>query len=117
MRQICVLSGCDYLPSFNGMGLKTALKMVKKYHDPMRVVRACRLDGNTSIPDDYEERFRQAMLTFDHQQVFDPISDKPCPLTPIPEGTTWKMNFVSFLSTFVFFFMTGVLNLFLCLYL
>ncbi len=36
-RHMCILSGCDYLPSINGMGLKTAYKYIVKYKDINRV--------------------------------------------------------------------------------
>lgn len=36
-RHMCMLSGCDYLPSIKGMGLKTAYKYVAKYPDAERV--------------------------------------------------------------------------------
>lgn len=29
-RHMCILSGCDYLPSIPGMGLKTAYKLMKR---------------------------------------------------------------------------------------
>lgn len=38
-RHMCILSGCDYLPSINGMGLKTAYKYIFKYKDINRVRR------------------------------------------------------------------------------
>ena len=31
LRALCVLSGCDFLPSVKGMGFKTALKVIKKF--------------------------------------------------------------------------------------
>ena len=31
LRALCVLSGCDFLPSIKGMGFKTALKVMKKH--------------------------------------------------------------------------------------
>ena len=37
-RQMCILSGCDYLPSVPGMGLSTANKLMKKFgKDPQKV--------------------------------------------------------------------------------
>ena len=30
-RHMCILSGCDYLPSVPGIGLTTAHKLMKKY--------------------------------------------------------------------------------------
>ena len=31
LRSLCVLSGCDFLPSIKGMGFKTALKVIKNH--------------------------------------------------------------------------------------
>ncbi|RUS16027.1 PIN domain-like protein [Endogone sp. FLAS-F59071] len=37
LRQMCILSGCDYLPSIPGMGLKTAHKLLRKYKTAEKV--------------------------------------------------------------------------------
>lgn len=29
-RHMCILSGCDYLPSIKGIGLQTAIKLLRK---------------------------------------------------------------------------------------
>lgn len=90
LRQACILSGCDYLPSPSGMGLKTAIKLIRKHRDAPRALRALRLDSNFRFPPDYEEAFRRAELTFRHQQVFDPDARKAVPLTPLPDGVDWE---------------------------
>ena len=38
-RHMCILSGCDYLENINGMGLKTAHKMMKKYRTVEKVAK------------------------------------------------------------------------------
>ena len=38
-RQMCILSGCDYLPSVPGIGLTTAHKLMKKYAKNVNNVR------------------------------------------------------------------------------
>lgn len=34
---MCILAGCDYVPSLPGMGLKTAYKYFKKYRSAQEV--------------------------------------------------------------------------------
>ena len=70
-RQMCILSGCDYLPSISGLGLKTAHKYFIKYKSIDRVLKAIKADYAHKMPKDYEERFRMAESTFMHQLVFD----------------------------------------------
>jgi exonuclease-1 len=31
VRQMCILSGCDYIASIQGIGLKTAYKLLKQH--------------------------------------------------------------------------------------
>ena len=46
-----------------------------------------KFDKGKAVPKDYQEQFKQAELTFKHQLVFDPRTQKQVPLTPLPEGT------------------------------
>lgn len=39
-RHMAILSGCDYLDSVIGLGLKTAYKLLRKYKTPEKVRRA-----------------------------------------------------------------------------
>ena len=39
-RQMCMLSGCDYLPSVKGMGLKKAHNALKKHADAYKVIKS-----------------------------------------------------------------------------
>lgn len=72
-RRMAILSGCDYLPNIEQMGLKTAYRYVRKYKDVEKVVQVLRLENKLSVPADYLERFRDAELTFIHHRVFCPI--------------------------------------------
>lgn len=84
-RHMCILSGCDYLDSIPGVGLVTAHKLMRKHgFDPIKVIRAIKMDKPTSVPDRYEENFRRADMTFLYQTVFDPRSECQVPLTPFP---------------------------------
>lgn len=90
-RQVCILSGCDYLPSVAGMGLKTAWRLFQRHGRQVELVlRALRLEyghrqSQSTIPSDYEERFRLAELTFLHQVVYDGASGSLVHLNPIEE--------------------------------
>lgn len=86
IRHMCILAGCDYLPSIPGMGLKTAQRLLRRYKTYDKVLRHVRME-NTSmkIPSGYEMEFRQADLTFLYARVFDPRSKSMVHLNPIPD--------------------------------
>ena len=71
-RRMAILSGCDYLPSINKMGLKTAYRLVRKHKTIEKILRMLQFDGQYVIPPGYLEDFRKAELTFLHQRVFCP---------------------------------------------
>lgn len=47
--QACVLAGCDYLSNVRGVGLKTAISLIKKHTDLDEVISSMR--GNKSMKD------------------------------------------------------------------
>lgn len=80
--EMCVLSGCDYLPSLPGMGLKRAHALVKKLKSIPNVIKHLRF-SNISIPPWYEESFQKAIWTFQYQRVYDPIVEDIVHLTDL----------------------------------
>lgn len=76
---MCILSGCDYLESVNGFGLKTAHRYVSRFEQLPRILQAMRMDGKL-VPSNYEEQFLKAEFTFNHQTVYNPITRKCAPL-------------------------------------
>lgn len=61
----CILSGCDYLESIKGVGLKKARQLVKDSGaDVAAILRKIRREGKYMIPLDYEDSFQRALLTF-----------------------------------------------------
>ncbi|XP_056175529.1 exonuclease 1 isoform X2 [Syzygium oleosum] len=72
--EMCILSGCDYLQSLPGMGLKTAHAHIKKFKTYDKVIKHLKYTG-VSVPPSYEELFQKAILTFQHQRVYDPINE------------------------------------------
>jgi len=88
-RQMAILSGCDYLPSIVGMGLKKAHALLRRCKTIEKLIQIVRFDGTMKVPKDYALEFRRAELTFEHQRVFDPRGDdggRMSTLTPLPEG-------------------------------
>jgi len=84
-RQICILAGCDYLNSIPGMGVKKAHSLMKKFRSAERVIQSLRANKKYIVPDNYEENFRKAELTFLHQRVFDHRVNRVVPLNPLPQ--------------------------------
>lgn len=83
-RQMCILSGCDYLSSVPGLGLKKAYNLIKIYGNASKVISYLRNKGS-NVPDQYEEKFEQAELTFLHQRVWDPVKLQLVHLYPLPD--------------------------------
>lgn len=84
-----MLSGCDYLPSIPGLGLKTSHKLLRKHKTVEGVLNAIiRTNSNlrNKIPTDYLTSFRTAELAFLYQRVYDPNTQRLVNLTPVPEG-------------------------------
>jgi exonuclease-1 len=69
-RMMAMLSGCDYLPGIEKMGLKTAYRLVRKHKTVDRVIRAVLFDGKMKVPADYLESFTKAEQTFLYQWVY-----------------------------------------------
>lgn len=88
-RQMCILSGCDYLPSVVGMGLKTAHRHVSNNRSVDGLLKAIKLESMRKVPmpEGYEKAFFKAELTFMHQTVFDAEKSRLVHLTPISEET------------------------------
>ncbi|KAG2748878.1 PIN domain-like protein [Suillus brevipes Sb2] len=88
-RAMAILSGCDYLPSVPGVGLKTAWSLLRKYRSVEQAVRAIRLEGKKSVPKGYLEAYNLAEKVFLHQRVYCPLDERLVNLTDIPPGVEW----------------------------
>ncbi|CAL9015767.1 unnamed protein product [Prunus brigantina] len=73
LLEMCILSGCDYLPSLPGMGLKRAHALIKKFTSYDKVIKHLKY-STVSVPSFYEESFKKAIMTFQHQRVYDVAS-------------------------------------------
>ncbi|XP_045443080.1 exonuclease 1 isoform X2 [Pipistrellus kuhlii] len=83
-RYMCILSGCDYLPSLRGIGLAKACKVLRLANNPdiVKVIKKIGhyLKMNITVPEDYIKGFIRANNTFLYQLVFDPVRRKLVPL-------------------------------------
>ncbi|KAJ7778085.1 exodeoxyribonuclease 1 [Mycena metata] len=84
-RAMAILSGCDYLPSIPGIGLKTACTLLRKWKTVEQVLRAIAMEGKKSVPRKYLQSFRLAEKCFLHQRVYDPLQQKLVHLSE-PDG-------------------------------
>ena len=91
---MCILSGCDYLPSLPGIGPKKALGFVRASTSPTieAVLRIARLDG-FHVPREYYASVENARLTFLHQTVYDSDKGCVCPLNPLTDGISHRSCF------------------------
>ncbi|RMD42318.1 hypothetical protein DV735_g2776, partial [Chaetothyriales sp. CBS 134920] len=85
-RRMAILSGCDYLPNINKIGLKTAYRFVRKHKEAQKIIRMIALEGKLVVPPDYLERFLQAELTFLHHRVFCPLRQEMVHMRELPRA-------------------------------
>ncbi|KAF9652654.1 PIN domain-like protein [Thelephora ganbajun] len=85
-RAMAILSGCDYLPSIPGVGLKTAWSLLRKYKTVEKVIRAIMLEGKKEVPPDYLDSFKLVEKVFLHQRVYDPRTERLVHLIELPDG-------------------------------
>lgn len=69
--KMCILSGCDYLPSIKSIGLKKSHKLFVEFGDNLPEI-INRIKEKLPIDDDYLDNFEKALLTFKFQVVYDP---------------------------------------------
>ncbi|OCF44727.1 hypothetical protein I317_01416 [Kwoniella heveanensis CBS 569] len=85
-RRMAMLSGCDYLESIPGIGLKTAHRLLRRFNTVEKLLQHVRMEGTLLVPPDYLEDFAQAELAFIHQRVYHPHQCRLVPLNDFPEG-------------------------------
>ncbi|RZC32796.1 exonuclease 1, partial [Asbolus verrucosus] len=96
-RHMCILSGCDYVDSLPGVGLKKAMKFVTMTVEENPVVFLDRIPRylnmrQLSITGAYKKDFLVADATFKHQTVYDPFNRKLVPLNPIQTDIMFCKN-------------------------
>ncbi|VAH80388.1 unnamed protein product [Triticum turgidum subsp. durum] len=85
LLEMCILSGCDYLPSLPGMGVKRAHALIQKLKSHEKVIKHLRYSA-VSVPPQYEENFKKAIWAFQFQRAvvkgialgeIDPLTKEP----------------------------------------
>ncbi|EDQ85176.1 uncharacterized protein MONBRDRAFT_29551 [Monosiga brevicollis MX1] len=85
-RWMCILAGCDYLPSAARMGIKSAYRIVRTSRSIAQICKTMSAQGFAGDAE-YMRGFVKAENTFLHQVVFDPQTQQLRYLTAWPEGS------------------------------
>ncbi|TIC06412.1 PIN domain-like protein [Wallemia mellicola] len=75
---MAMLSGCDYLKSLPGVGLKKAFDAVRRGGETFDMAMR-------KVPEEYKFKFKLADLAFLHQRIWCPIERRIKPLNPLPD--------------------------------
>ncbi|CAD8179648.1 unnamed protein product [Paramecium octaurelia] len=72
---VCIMSGCDYVPSIRGMGIRKAIDFMSKYDDISNTISKLKKvkQFNGKIPEEYEKIVKATRLIFQFQTVYCPI--------------------------------------------
>ncbi|XVF50511.1 hypothetical protein PTKIN_Ptkin04bG0107000 [Pterospermum kingtungense] len=68
---MCVLAGCDFLPSVPGIGIVKAHSLVSKYRNIDRVLSVLKFEKGSQMPEDYPKSFKEAVAVFQHARIYD----------------------------------------------
>ncbi|KAK9791822.1 hypothetical protein WJX73_000964 [Symbiochloris irregularis] len=92
LQAVCVLAGCDFLPSVKGVGVHKAHKLIKRYRMLSRAITLLKDDRHLSVPRDYAQSAQAAVRCFRHALVFDPSDGggSLVRLAPLPAGVSDK---------------------------
>ena len=71
-RCMSILSGCNYLYSIKGVGIKRAYAAVRQKSDPNDAITFLKNKHHLTVPDNYQCSFQLAMSTIPAHPVFDP---------------------------------------------
>jgi exonuclease-1 len=76
--ELCVMSGCDYLPSIKGFGIKTGLSLFNQHKKMEAVFHEMKFTEKfkNKIPENYLENAKKAVCMLFYQTVFDPKENK-----------------------------------------
>ncbi|CAD8208546.1 unnamed protein product [Paramecium pentaurelia] len=69
---VCIMSGCDYVPSIRGMGIRKAIDFMSKYNDISNVISKLKKVKQFigKIPEEYEKIVKATRLIFQFQTVY-----------------------------------------------
>ncbi|KAJ1285660.1 hypothetical protein BS78_03G295000 [Paspalum vaginatum] len=93
LLEMCILSGCDYLPSLPGMGVKRAHALIQKLKCYEKVIKHLKYSA-VSVPPQYEESFKKAIWAFKFQRVYDPATEDIIHLSTVPHDLSEDLEFL-----------------------
>ncbi|CAD8124281.1 unnamed protein product [Paramecium sonneborni] len=78
MIDTCIMSGCDYVPSIRGMGIRKAINFISKYENITNAIAKIKKikQFTDKIPQEYEKIIKATRLIFQFQTVYCPITKK-----------------------------------------
>ncbi|XP_071717457.1 exonuclease 1 [Rutidosis leptorrhynchoides] len=82
---MCIIAGCDFLPSVPGIGIAKAHALVTKYLNLDRALSVLKYEKGNQMPEDYFKSFKEAFAVFLHARIYDVASKRLKHLTPLPE--------------------------------
>ena len=93
---ICIMAGCDYLPSIERMGLKTGIKNFGKHKNIEKLMKflGTHKKFKERIPKHYYESVKKVHDLFLFQTVYCPYTLKCRPLNDLPEGKEVDQSFL-----------------------
>ena len=93
---ICIMAGCDYLPSMERMGLKTGIKHFVKYKTFSNLLQFLRNHKKFKdrIPKNYSDAVNKVHNLFLYQTVYDPYTCKCRPLNNLSPKTKIHQSFL-----------------------
>ncbi|CAJ1952050.1 unnamed protein product [Sphenostylis stenocarpa] len=83
---MCVLAGCDFLPSVPGIGIARAHALVSKYRNLDRILSVLKLEKGDQMPEDYAKNFQEAVAVFQHARIYDTNARELKHLKPLPQN-------------------------------
>ncbi|KAL5998531.1 hypothetical protein ACLOJK_009474 [Asimina triloba] len=81
---MCILAGCDFLPSVPGIGIKRAYALVSKYRNLDRILSVLKHEKGRLMPEDYSLSFKEALAVFRHARIYDADAQMLKPMKPVP---------------------------------
>ncbi|KAJ0247861.1 Uncharacterized protein HA466_0162610 [Hirschfeldia incana] len=83
---MCVLAGCDFLPSVPGVGISRAHAFISKYQSVERVLSVLKTKKGKLFPDDYSNSLMEAVSVFQYARVYDFHAKKLKHLKPLSQN-------------------------------
>lgn len=94
---MCILAGCDYLPSIPGVGVSTAHKTLRSCRSIERALEQLRKKASVDPPSAEEMtayllHFRECEEVFSHARVWDPAAGVVIPLRPLDRSESRRYD-------------------------